>query len=134
MFKIYPLTDLSKRDKICNTYGIDPKDGYFIYVMSDYDTDAPMGISQFEITEEGGFISDIKEYNGKGDFEAMFILGRQTMNFIDKCGAHICYADASGIDESLLRAIGFKKSDSDRYVADMTGMFDGKCDGRTVSL
>ena len=127
MFKIYPLTDLSKKDEICSTYGVVPKDGYFVYVMTDYDTDAPMGISQFEITSEGGFISDIKEYEGKNDFEAMFILGRQTMNFIDKCGTHICYADENAAEESLLRAIGFKKCEDGRYAVNLTGMFDGNC-------
>ena len=56
----------------------------------------------------------------------MFILGRQTMNFIDMCGAHICHIREGGCDSRLLRAIGFKQVGED-YTVDMTGMFDGKC-------
>ena len=57
----------------------------------------------------------------------MFILGRQTMNFIDSCGAHICYAANDAGDEKLICAIGFNKNQNGEYFVDMTGMFEGKC-------
>ena len=134
MFKITPLSDLGARDGICKDFKIEVRDGYFIYLMQDYETCAPMGIAQFEITKEGGYISDLKEYEGLSDFEAMFILGRQTMNFIDKCGAHSCFARREGADASLLRAIGFRPLEDGRLFVNMEGMFDGKCDGHPVNL
>ncbi len=134
MFKITPLADLAAKDGICRLFKVEPKDGYFIYLMQDYDTGAPMGISQFEITAEGGYISDLTEIEGLSDFEAMFILGRQTMNFIDKCGAHTCFANPEGADLSLLRAVGFREREDGRLFVNMEGMFDGKCDGHPVKL
>jgi hypothetical protein len=100
--------------------------------MFDIDSGDIMGMSQFEIGEYG-YIFDLREPDGHDDFEAMFILGRQTMNFIDTCGAHSCYADKTAGSERLLKAIGFKESE-DKLFCDMTGMFDGHCSGHAVKL
>ena len=88
-----------------------------------------MGFSQFEISGDFGFISDLKEPAGKSDFEAMFILARATMNFIDLCGVHTAQANSLTADESLLLAVGFKKYENGEFVCDLTGMFDGHCSG-----
>ena len=91
-----------------------------------------MGFSQFEVGE-AGYIYDLLPAVGSDDFEAMFILGRQTMNFIDLCGNHICKARKDAGDARLLRAIGFK-GEGDELSCDMTGMFDGHCSGHAVKL
>ena len=92
-----------------------------------------MGMSQFDISGDSGYIKTLKPKNGYSDFEAMFILGRATMNFIDLCGKHTCIANIDAGEERLLKSIGFKPS-GDEYFADMAGMFDGHCDGHTVKL
>ena len=93
-----------------------------------------MGMAQFDISGGSGYIKTLKTKIGYSDFEAMFILGRATMNFIDLCGNHTCYAAPDAGDERLLRAIGFKPCDNGEYFADMTHMFDGHCDGHAVDL
>ena len=85
-------------------------------------------IYQFEIEGDTGYISDLKEAPGLSDFEAMFILGRATMNFIDMCGTHKCRASLVAGEERLLKSIGFKENGGE-YFSDMAGMFDGKCQG-----
>jgi len=80
-----------------------------------------------------GYIYNLSQVEELNDFEALFILGRQTMNFIDLCGAHTCYADKSAAGKRLLLAIGFKEKDGE-YFCDMMGMFDGKCSGHAVDL
>ncbi len=102
--------------------------------MTDLDTNELMAFSQFEIDGEYGYISDIKPRVGLSDFEAMFILGRATMNFIDLCGAHKCTACPDAADERLLKAIGFKQSHTGEWIVDMIGMFDGHCDGSAIDL
>ena len=88
-----------------------------------------MGISQFEILDGYGYIYDVKEASGRNDFEAMFILTRQTMNFINQCGIDICRADLSAADETLIKSAGFKKHE-EYYECSMLGMFDGShCKG-----
>ena len=129
MFVITPVQDfdLAKEYCIaCNTY---LRDGAFIYAMKDHKTGTLMGISQFEICGDYGYIYDLCPVPGLDDFEAMFILGRQTMNFIDTCGAHECRMPLSIEESTLIKAIGFSKK-NDYYSCDMTGMFDGShCGG-----
>lgn len=134
MFKITPIQ--SQEDKIscaekCGTRAID---GYFAYKMVSEDNGELMGMAQFEICGEHGYITDLKPRKAYDDFEAMFILGRATMNFIDMCGSHKCLARLDAGEERLLTAIGFKKCENGEYSCDMTDMFSGHCDGKTVDL
>ncbi len=133
MFKITPAQNSDRQREICELCGAELRPGAFAYQMIDTDDGHLMGMAQFDIGKDG-YIYDIKEAPGLSDFEAMFILGRQTMNFIDSCGAHNCYAAADSGDERLLRAIGFKMNDNGEYFRDMTGMFDGHCDGHEIKI
>jgi hypothetical protein len=132
MFKITPIEDKFKQNEICDLCGAKLRPEAFAYQMFDMDTGKIMGMSQFEIGSSG-YIYDIKEAPGCDDFEAMFILARQTMNFIDLCGNHICYAAKDAGNERLLRAVGFKDQ-ADEFFCDMTGMFDGHCDGKKIEI
>ena len=90
-----------------------------------------MGASQFEILAGFGMIYDLRCPEGEDDFEAMFILGRQTMNFIDICGITDQRALLDSAEERLLLAIGFKKGE-DYYHTSSEGMFDGShCSGHS---
>ena len=129
MFKITPVTDSAERENIASELGFELREGSFIYSMRDADTLKLMGASQFEILAGYGIIYDLKCPLGEDDFEAMFILGRQTMNFIDMCGISDQRAEIGSAKEELLRAIGFKKEEK-YYRASSEGMFDGShCGG-----
>lgn len=132
MFKITPIQDKARQNEVCLTCCVEFKPEAFAYQMFDIDTEKIMGIAQFEIGEHG-YIYDLRPALNTDDFEAMFILGRQTMNFIDLCGVHTCYADKNAAEERLIRAIGFKETDG-KLFCDMTGMFDGHCSGHKVEL
>ena len=125
MFKITPIQDKVRQKEICEMCGTTLREDFFAYIMYDCDTLEVMGMSQFEIGESG-LIADLREPEGCSDTEAMFILGRQTMCFIESCGARICYAERDAGDSRLLHAIGFR-DDGERLSCDMTGMFDGHC-------
>ncbi len=126
MFKITPIQDKERQKQICLACGAQYREDFFAYEMYDCDTLETMGMSQFQIGVEG-YISDLREPEGNDDNEAMFILGRQTMNFINSCGAKICLANADAGDRKLLSAIGFKDFDGTSLICNTDGMFDGKC-------
>ena len=134
VFKITPVQDKSRQNEICKLCGVEYRQGFLAYQMVDTVTGELMGMSQFEIGRGSGYISDLRAAPGVDDFEAMFILGRQTMNFIDLCGLHECRAAKYAADEQLLRAIGFKEISDGLPYCNMTGMFDGHCDGHAVKL
>ena len=129
MFKITPLQNIDDADKYLSVCSAKMRDGCFIYLMLDYNTEDIMGIAQFEIYDGCGYIFDIKPRSGLDDFEAMFILGRQTMNFMNSCGAEIIRAGLDSAEHSLLKAIGFNKTE-EFFECNTNGMFDGShCSG-----
>ena len=132
MFKISPINDKAAQKQYATDCGVEFMPDMFAYSMLDAESGVLMGFSQFEIEERGGYINDIVPRLGYSDFEAMFILGRATMNFIDLCGKHVCYAKKNAGDERLLKCIGFKETADGELFADMNGMFDGNCGGHTV--
>ena len=128
MFKISPINDKALQKEYAEACGATYIADYFAYSMTDNETGELMGFAQFEINSRGGLISELKPKLGTFDYEAMFILGRATMNFIDLCiESHHCYATDTAADEKLISAIGFKTKEDGLYFCDMDGMFDGNC-------
>ena len=92
------------------------------------------GVCQLTMNENGGSIrarglsEDAEKLSAHDRFEALFVMGRATLNFIDLCGVHIAYFDATDFtDEQTVRAIGFKKNDDGRYAMDLTNFFEHPC-------
>ncbi len=134
MFKIMPIGDPVLHKSCAEAVGVPYREGYFAYTMNNCDTGDLMGFSQFEIESDGGLISDIAEPEGRDDFEAMFILGRQTMNFMNMCGAVKLRALKTEKNEKLLRAIGFREGENGIFSCNTDGMFEGHCGGHEVKL
>ena len=130
MFKIAPIQSIEEQTIVAKECGSEYKTGAFGYAMCDSESGELMGFSQFEINADGGILLDLRPAKKTDDYEAMFILGRATMNFIDLCGAHTLSASSDAADTTLLRAIGMKPTDDGNYFCDMTGFFDGShCSG-----
>ena len=129
MFKISHVNDEAIAKAFLSDCKAEKVKDAFLYAMTDIDTADIMGICQFEILDDCGYIYDLKPKSGTDDFEAMFILGRQSMNFINLCGHDTCRAALEAADNALITAIGFKR-ENECFICDMKGMFDGShCSG-----
>ena len=130
MFKIVPIQNIDEQKKTAEICAAQYREGYFAYAMLDCDTLNVMGFSQFDLDGECATLYSLKEKSGQSDFEAIFILGRATLEFCERCGATDCYADKTCADETLLRAIGLRSVSADgRLFGHIEGMFDGHCEG-----
>ena len=103
MFKIEPVQEKIQQIELCDLFGVEYREEFFAYLMYDLESGEPMGFSQFEIYGDYGYISALKPRLDYDDFEAMFILGRATMNFIDLCGVHTCKAATNAAEERLIK-------------------------------
>ncbi len=127
MFRIAPIMDKQEQMACANECSVPFRSEYFGIAMRDTETDELMGFCQFDLTSDTGIITELCPTPKYAlDYEAMFILGRAVMNFIDNCGNHLCDATIDSAEEKLLHAIGFRKNE-DRWHCDMTGFFDGNC-------
>ena len=88
-----------------------------------------IGVAQFTIEKEGGYVKNITLIPGLEDFEAIFLMGRAVLNFIDLCGIHTATCARDAASETHIKAIGFKRDENGVFTADMTNMFGG-CGGK----
>lgn len=89
-----------------------------------------VGVCQFRLDGDGGHITDFAAYfpeGGQRDTEALFIMARGCLNFIDLCGVHRAFFESDFADETLIHAIGFRKNAENRWEMDLTNFFDHPC-------
>ena len=122
MLEIKPIQDKSAQKALAELCGVPYMPDALAY--SAYDNGLPVGISQFRIMNDVGYIYHLCNTVGVDDFEALIIMGRATMNFIDLCDIHKAYFTGEG--DRIAKAIGFRLVDG-KYFADLTGMFESHC-------
>lgn len=132
MLLISPISDKNVKKELCALCGVTPRDGAFCYQA--YDRETPqspdgtfLGVSQFDIFDVG-VLYDLANAEGVSDPEALFIMGRQTLNFIDLCGVHKAELSPDcALSEKLAHAIGFRRGDDGVWRMDMEGFFESPC-------
>lgn len=122
MLEIKPIENKADQKKLCSLCGVTYKPNDMAYSASE--GGKFIGICQFGIKDGTGYIHDLKTATGVEDFEALFIMGRQTLNFIDLVGIH--RAEYGGEESRLSKAIGFK-SDGGKLTMDLCGFFNEPC-------
>ena len=122
MLEIKPIQDKTAQKALCELCGTSYNPSALAY--SAYDGGAPVGICQFRIIEDAGHLYDLCNTVGVDDLEALIIMGRATLNFIDLCGVHKAFFD--GERDGAAKAVGFSKKDG-KWYADLTGMFESPC-------
>ena len=131
MLKVLPIQSKLTQEEICLKCNIEYKPDMLAYAASV--DDELVGICQFKLTDNGGVIYDLAKVTDHvenkecSDFEAMFVMGRGTLNFIDLCGVHYAIFAGKDTDEGLLRAIGFKKNAEGIYDINLEGFFTDHC-------
>lgn len=90
-----------------------------------------IGVAQFSIEKGFGHIKNIATLKTVDDFEALFLMGRAVLNFIDLCGIHVATCAEDAASARVITAVGFKRNETGVLHADMTHMFGG-CDGKHV--
>ena len=131
MLKVLPVQTKAEQEALCRKCNIEFKPDALAYAAT-VDGDF-VGICQFKLTAEGGVIYDIATVKGHkedevcSDFEALFVMGRGTLNFIDLCGVHYAFYAGKNPDERMLGAIGFKKNENGRFEINLEGFFTDHC-------
>lgn len=125
MLKVLPVQTKLEQEEICKSCNVKFNPDLMAYAATVDDKLA--GVCQFKLTEKGGMIYDLAPVANTKDFEALFVMGRGTLNFIDLCGVHVAFFVGDDPDDSLLRAVGFKKNGEGVYEINLEGFFTDHC-------
>ena len=125
MLKVLPIQTKDEQQRICelcsSTYNAD------LLAYAAYDDDTLLGVCQFRLSSEGGEIYCLDPAKGTECLEALFMMGRGTLNFIDLCGVHYAKYLGEVKNDTLLIAIGFRKNENDIYDINLEGFFTDHC-------
>jgi hypothetical protein len=128
VLKVFPIQQKSEQEALCARCGI-PFEAELLAYQATVD-EVFVGVCQFKLTPNGGVIYHLAPTTDRPiDNEAMFVMGRAALNFIDLCGIHRAFYDG---DESipgaqLLHAVGFRKNSEGRLEMDLTDFFSAPC-------
>lgn len=128
MLKVLPIQSKLTQEEICLRCNVKYDPDLLAYSATVDDELA--GVCQFKLTDKGGMVYDLAPVKDSFDFEAMFVLGRGTLNFIDLCGVHYAFYKGAVDDEQterLIKAVGFKKTDEGSYEVNLEGFFTDHC-------
>ena len=131
MLKIFPIQDKNEQERACLRCRISYEADAMAYQATV--DEQLVGICQFAIHPDGGILLDLAPLpDREADHEALFLMARAALNFIDLCGVHRAFfdGDPSLAGDSLLHAIGFRHPDdaSDtRLTMDLTDFFSAPC-------
>ena len=128
MLKVFPIQDKADQMRLCERCGVTFNPELLAYQATVEDVFA--GVCQFKLSPGGGIVYDLAPDQSKPvDTEAMFVMGRAALNFIDLCGIHRAFfdGDVSVPGETLIHAIGFQKNDEGRFEMDLTDFFTTPC-------
>ena len=122
MLEIKPIQDKNAQKALCELCGAMYRPSALAY--SAYDKGIPVGVCQFRIIEDAAYMYDLCNTVGVDDLEALIIMGRAALNFIDLCGIHTAYFEGDKSRAAI--AIGFREKEG-KLFANLTGMFDSPC-------
>lgn len=125
MLKVLPIESKDEQAEICARCSTEYKPDALAYAAT---VDGVLaGVSQFKVTSDGGIVYDISPADDFDNFEAMFVMGRGTLNFIDLCGVHNATYVGEVKDAPLLRAIGFREDENGKWTINLEGFFTDHC-------
>ena len=125
MLKVLPIQSKLSQEQICAKCSVNYNPDLLAYAA--YVDDRLAGVCQFKLTDKGGVIYDIAPATDFYSREALFVMGRGALNFIDLCGVHYARYLGEIKDELLLIKIGFKKTENGAFEIDLNGFFTDHC-------
>lgn len=109
MLVIKPVQEKSRQKEICEACGVEyfPESFAYSAVVDDVLT----GICQFSMIKGYGELLTLRCVPGISDDEALFIMARAMMSFVEKCGIKEVVCTSDSADEKLIKQMGFKLTD-----------------------
>lgn len=125
MLKVLPIQSKKAQEDTCARCGVEYDADLLAYAA--YVDDRLCGVCQFKLTDKGGEIYDLAPTTDYVSRDALFVMGRGTLNFIDLSGVHNATFLGKTEDEELLRLIGFKKDEDGAWRINLEGFFTDHC-------
>ncbi len=124
MLTVLPIQSKIEQEQLCKVCGIEFYENAFAYRADDGDF---IGICQFTFENDCGYIKHLAYAPNVEDNEAMIIMLRATMSFMNRCGLVNSYIDENGTTPTLLKISGYKLDSNGKYYMDLDKFYNTPC-------
>jgi len=124
MLTVLPIQSKKEQEELCSICGIDFIEKAFAYRADD---NGFIGLCQFTFENDTGYIKHLSYAPGVVDDEAMIIMLRAAMSFINRCGIDNCYINPNGTTEQLLKLSYFRKNEAGEYFISLDWFYNTPC-------
>lgn len=126
MITITPIQSKKEQERLCALCHVPYRTEHLAYEARN-DAGRFVGLCQFTLNAGGGHICELAVTDPGDPDDALFVLGRATLNFMDLCGTKTAFFDGSGVSDAILRRIGFATDSNGRYTVSLDGFFTHPC-------
>ena len=130
MISVTPIQEKDEQQRLCALCHIPFRAELLAYAARN-DAGEFAGICQFGMNAEGGHIHHLASPKSDDPDDALFVMGRAALNFMDLCGTKVAFFDGSNVSDALLRRIGFTPDQKGVYSLSLEGFFNHPCQHKT---
>lgn len=127
MLTVFPIQSKDEQKELCALCKIEFNIDAFAYRADD---NGFIGICQFYFKDGCGYIQNLTYAEGKDDSEAMIIMLRATMSFMNRCGIGKSIILEGACPDSLLPMSAYRKNENGEMFLDLDKFYGTTCSER----
>ena len=135
MLIIRRITDKSFQEELCVLCGAEYDPHSFAYLAAEGRAekegvviDSYIGILQFTMDSGGGYINTLKTVEGVSDDEALIIMTRAAMQYMNSIELPYVYIDEDAAPAYLINRMSFRQDDHGEYCIDLDKFYAAPCE------
>ncbi len=130
MFVVKPVQDKALQESLAQLTGCEYHPYSLAFMAADLlddnvTVDKYIGLCQFVIQGDSEILS-FSCMEDRYDDEAVIVMLRAVMSFLEKCGVKNCWFLKESVDDRLAKKSGFELKE-DRYIIDLEKFYASKC-------
>ena len=132
MFEVMPVRSPELQKELCETLGKTHADGTFAYYAAEMEDDLttvkyPIAVLEFALSSEKAVIKTLGIREGSEKDEAVTVLVRAVMSWVNKAEVAQIEFDDGAADEELIRSFSFRRNDGGRWSVDLGKFYRSPC-------
>lgn len=127
MLTVLPIQTKEEQKELCLKCGVEFIENAFAYRADDGNF---IGICQFTFENNIGYIKNLVYASNIEDNEAMIIMLRATMSFMNRCGIEDSYLEKDATTETLIRLSGYRLDEKGNYYLNLDKFYNTPCHSR----
>ena len=132
MFEVQPVRSPELQAALAEKLGGKYSDGTFAFFAAEMEDDFtnvkyPIALLQFTLTSEKAVIKSLDIREGSEKDEAVTVLVRAVMSWVNKAEVPQIEFDDGAADEDYIKSVSFRRNDGGRWSVDLVKFYKSPC-------